>query len=120
MDKREVHNAAIATTAHSEGGLPVPQGKDYLDTIGISLVVNGRGRACLIYDRPFKATPVWVKYLTKAKKLKLIFDNGTEYVINYVMNDKQNKMLLNLEKLFIIRVEDNKPVEGFDTTIIKE
>jgi len=120
VDKREVHNAAIATTAHSEGGLPVPQGKDYLNTIAMSVIVNARGRVCLLHNKPFNATPTWVKYLTKQRKVKLLFDNGMEYVIDYVMNDKLNKMFLNLEKLFIIRVEDGNPIDGYDTKIIKE
>ncbi|MBY0427731.1 MAG: hypothetical protein K2Q32_00755 [Alphaproteobacteria bacterium] len=120
MDKKEVHNAAVATTAHNEGGFTDLQGKDYLDTIAISVIVNARGRVCMLHNKPFNATPTWVKYLTKQRKVKLLFDNGMEYVIDYVMNDKQNKLFLNIDKLFIIRVEDGNPIDGYDTKIIKE
>ena len=120
MDKKEVHSAALATTGQGEGAFLSPKGKDYFDSIAMSLVVNARGRMCLIHDKPFNAAPTWVKYLTKQRKVKLLFDNGTEYVINYIMDDKMNKLLLNLDKLFIMQIKDYKPVEGYDTKIIKE
>ncbi len=120
MDKKEVHSAALATTSQGEGHFTVPQGKDYFDTISMSVIVNARGRVCLLHDKPFNVTPTWVKYLTKQRKVKLLFDNGMEYVIDYIMNDKQNKLFLNLDKLFIIRVEDGNPIDGYDTKIIKE
>jgi hypothetical protein len=90
------------------------------DDINIDIVVNARGRACLLHNKPFIGTPVWVKYLTNQRKVKFIFDNGTEHVIRYIMDEKMHKLLLNVTKLFLIRVEDGKPVEAFDTTLIKE
>ncbi|NDE90246.1 MAG: hypothetical protein EB059_03785 [Alphaproteobacteria bacterium] len=118
MDKKEVHSAAVATTEQS--GSKITPGGNYFDTISFSVLVNARGRVCMLYDKPFNATPVWVKYLTKHRKLQLIFDNGMEYVINYIMDEKLNKMFLNLNKVFIVRFEDMKPIEGFDTNLIKE
>jgi hypothetical protein len=118
VDKTEVHSAALATTEQS--GSKTTLGSDYFDTISFSILVNARGRVCMLYDKPFNAIPVWVKYLIKKKKLQLIFDNGMEYIINYVMDDKFNKIFLNLNKLFIVRFEDMKPIEGFDTSVIKE
>lgn len=90
------------------------------DDISISLVVNARGRACLLHDRPFVGTPTWLKYMVNKRKVKIVFDNGTEYVIDYTMNDKLHGMLLNMAKVFVIRVEDGRPQEGYDTTLIKE
>ncbi len=121
MDKKDVHSAAIETTTQGEGGGVAPLlGKDYFDTISMAVVVNARGRVCLLHDKPFNVTPTWVKYLTKQRKVKLLFDNGMDYVIDYIMNDKQNKLFLNIDKLFIIRVENGNPVDGYDTKIIKE
>jgi hypothetical protein len=90
------------------------------DDIGIDLLVNARGRACMLHDKPFLGTPVWIKYLTNQRKVKIVFDNGTEHVINYVADEKLHKQLLNVTKLFLIRVDKGKPVEGYDTTLIKE
>ncbi|MDX1922582.1 MAG: hypothetical protein SFW65_05600 [Alphaproteobacteria bacterium] len=117
MDKAEMHSAAVATTEQGSKG---SQGSDYFDTISFSILVNARGRVCMLYNKPFNAIPVWVKYLTKQRKLHLIFDNGMEYTISYIMDDKYNKLFLNLTKLFIVRFEDMKPIEGFDTNVIKE
>lgn len=120
MDKKEVHNAAMATTEQgvlSKDGLGREKG--YRD-VSTSLVINARGRACLIHDGEFEATPVWVKYLTNIRKIQLVYDNGTDRIIDYVMDDKMHKKLLNITKLFLIRTDHGKPIEAFDTTLLKE
>ena len=91
-----------------------------LSGIAISIVVNARGRVCLIHDGEFEATPVWIKYLYAQRKIQLIYDNGTDRVIDYVMTDKMHKILLDCDKLFLIRTENGKPIEAFDTTLLKE
>lgn len=120
MDKREVHTAAIATT-----GQEVPKdshGRDqhFEKNIAISLVVNARGRACLIHDGEFEATPVWIKYLTLKRKIQFIYDNGTDRILDYVLDDKMHKKLLNIPKIFLVRTDNGIPIEAFDTTLIKE
>lgn len=121
MDKKEVHNAAVATTAQSEAQLSTKgQGDGFENEVGIVLTINARDRACLIHEGAFPATPVWVKYLTDKRKIKIIYDNGTEKIINYIMDDKLHKKLLNITKLFLIRTDNGKPVEGYDTTLLKE
>jgi hypothetical protein len=91
-----------------------------IEGVPISIVVNARGRCCMIHSEKFGATPVWIKYLTKQRKVKIVFDSGVECVIDYVMEDKLHKYLLNVTKLFLIRLENDKPVEGYDTNLIKE
>ncbi len=88
--------------------------------VAIDLIVNARGRACMMHDRPFVGTPVWVKYLTNKRKVKLVFDNGTEFVYDHIMTGPMHKALLNVTKLFIIQINNGVPVEGYDTTLIKE
>lgn len=119
MDEKTVHQAAKQTTGGDTplqgGGIP-----GSYENIAISLVINARGRACLIHDGPFEATPVWIKYLTAKRKIQFIYDNGTNRIIDYVMTDKLHKQLLNIGKLFLIRTEKGKPIEAFDTNLIKE
>lgn len=107
-------------TAQLEKSAGKEVGHHPYDDISMSFVVNARGRALLIHNKPFAANPVWIKYLTSERKLQLLFDNGTHYTINYILNDKRHKMLLNLTKILIVRTEEGKPVEGFDTNIIRE
>lgn len=119
MDEKTVQQAAKQAT----GGEPPLSGGtipgDY-ENIAISLVINARGRACLIHDGPFEATPVWIKYLTAKRKIQFIYDNGTSRIIDYLMDEKIHKQLLNIGKLFLIRTEKGKPIEAFDTNLIKE
>ncbi|MBI3419330.1 MAG: hypothetical protein HY053_04270 [Proteobacteria bacterium] len=91
-----------------------------IEGVPISIVVNARGRMCMLHSKPFGATPVWIKYLTNKRKVKIVFDNGVECVIDYLMDDKLHKLLLNVTKLFLIRMENGMPVEGYDTNLIKE
>lgn len=107
-------------TAQLEKSAGKEVGHHPYDDISMSFVVNARGRACLMHAKRFNANPVWVKYLTSQRKLQLIFDDGTNYTVNYVMNEKANKILLNLDKVLIFYVEDGKPIDGYDTKIIRE
>ncbi len=113
MDKNEVHTAAVATTTKGAESA-------YEYVTAITLTVNARGRACLIHDGLFEATPVWVKYLVSKRKIQLVYDNGTSRIFDYIMNDKMHKELLNISKLFLIRTDKGKPIEAFDTTLLKE
>jgi hypothetical protein len=119
VDKKTVQQAATQTTGDRDDILH--GGEDTgLAKVAMSLVVNARGRVCLIHDGPFEATPVWIKYLTGKRKIQLIYDNGTDRIIDYVMDEKMHKTLLNVGKLFLIRTEKGKPIEAFDTTLLKE
>lgn len=117
MDKN-VQQATATAKLEKQAGSEV--GRHPYEDISISFVINARGRALLIHNRPFGAVPVWIKYLTAERKIQLIFDNGSHYTIDYVLNDKRHKILLNLTKILIVRTEDGKPVEGYDTNIIRE
>jgi len=114
---QQIARTSTEITDGSAGGDSTPYTNE---DVSIDIVVNARGRACLLHNKPFIGTPVWIKYLTDKRKVKFIFDNGTEHIVNYIMDDKIHKLLLNVTKLFLIRVEDGKPVEGFDTTLIRE
>lgn len=117
MDEKNVQQAK-QTDGSDDALHGRPQG-GYAD-VAISIVINARGRACLIHDGEFEATPVWVKYLTAKRKIQFIYDNGTSRIIDYIMDDKIHKMLLNISKLFLVRTDKGKPIEAFDTTLIKE
>lgn len=111
----------MSQAARSMASSDKPTGQGYSNAdIKIDIIINARGRACLIHHRPFIGTPIWVKYLTNKRKVKIVFDNGTEHVIDYTMNDKQHRLLLNVTKLFLIRMDEGKPVEGYDTNLIRE
>ena len=119
MDKKTVQQAVKQgesdNVLHSGAG-PGGEAAD----ISIDFVINARGRFCILHDRPFAGTPTWVKYLINKRKVILILDNGGEREIECILNDKFHKYLLNISKVFVIRLENARPVEGYDTALIRE
>jgi hypothetical protein len=88
-------------------------------TVNIGLVVNARGKMCLVHDEPFEATPLWVGYHIDIKRLEVIFDTGTTFAIDWEATDEMHNYLLKINKILIIRMDNKKPVEGFDTSFLK-
>lgn len=86
--------------------------------MNIGLVVNARGKLCLVHDQPFEATPLWVAYHVDRRQLEIIFDSGGTYPIDWEATDEMHGYLINTNKILIIRMEDRKPVEGFDTSFL--
>lgn len=118
MGENTVQQAAAYSSLKSGNASHGSLDSDF--NVAISMVINARGRACLIHDGEFEATPVWIKYLVSQRKIQFIYDNGTSRIIDYVMDDKKHKLLLNINKLFLIRTDNGKPIEAFDTNLIKE
>ncbi|MDX2027291.1 MAG: hypothetical protein SFW62_01495 [Alphaproteobacteria bacterium] len=86
--------------------------------MNIGLVINARGKMCLVHDEPFEATPLWVGYHIDKKKIEIIFDTGGTYPINWEANDDMDSYLQKINKILVIRMEDKKPVEGYDTSFL--
>lgn len=87
--------------------------------MNIGLVVNARGKVCMVHDEPFEATPLWVGYHIDKKRIEMIFDTGTTQMLDWEANDEMHNYLLKINKILIIRMEDRKPVEGFDTSFLR-
>ncbi|NTU76836.1 MAG: hypothetical protein HGA90_03345 [Alphaproteobacteria bacterium] len=87
--------------------------------MNIGLVVNARGKVCLVHDEAFEATPLWVGYHIDKKQLEIIFDTGGTFPIEWEATDEMNSYLLKVDKILIIRMENRKPVEGFDTSFLR-
>jgi hypothetical protein len=87
--------------------------------VNIGLVVNARGKVCLVHDEAFEATPLWVGYHIDKKRLEIIFDTGSTYPIDWESTAEMDNYLQKINKILIIRMENKKPVEGFDTSFLK-
>jgi len=87
--------------------------------VNIGLIVNARGKLCLVHDEAFEATPLWVGYHVDRRKLEIIFDTGGTYPIDWEATDEMNGYLLRTDKILIIRMENRKPVEGYDTAFLR-
>jgi hypothetical protein len=86
--------------------------------VNIGLVVNARGKMCLVHDEAFEATPLWVGYHIDKKQIEIIFDTGGTYPIEWEATDEMDNYLQKISKILIIRMEDKKPVEGYDTSLL--
>ncbi|MDD3029545.1 MAG: hypothetical protein PHS57_04615 [Alphaproteobacteria bacterium] len=86
--------------------------------MNIGLVVNARGKVCLVHDEPFEATPLWVGYHVDDRQIEIIFDTGDTYPIDWQATDEMHGFLMNINKILIIRMENKRPVEGFDTSFL--
>ncbi len=87
--------------------------------MNIGLVVNARGKVCLVHDAPFEATPLWVGYHVDDRKMEIIFDSGATFPIDWEATDEMNSYLMKINKILIIRMDDKKPVEGYDTSFLR-
>jgi hypothetical protein len=87
--------------------------------MNIGLVVNARGKMCLVHDRKFEFTPLWVGYHVDRKQIEIIFENGATFPIDWEATDEMNNYLLKIDKILLIRMENKTPVEGYDTTFLR-
>jgi hypothetical protein len=87
--------------------------------VNIGLVINGKGRVCLVHDEPFDAVPVWVTYDIETRRVKIVFDNGTDFPIDWEANDEIHPWLMKITKILLIRLLDKKPIDGYDTSFVR-
>ena len=86
--------------------------------MNIGLIVNAKGRVCLVHDEPFSATPLWVGYHVDKRMIEIIFDNGSTYPIDWTATEEMHPYLVRSEKILMIRLEDQQPVDGYDTSLL--
>ena len=87
--------------------------------MNIGLVVNARGKMCLVHDEPFAASPDWVGYHIDRRKIEVMFEGGGTFLIDWEATDEMHSYLIRINKILIIRMEDRKPVEGYDTSFLR-
>jgi len=85
--------------------------------MNIGLVVNARGKMCIVHDECFPGVPHWVAYHTDKMQIEIIFESGGTYPIDWRATPEMDQHLRKIDKILIIRMEDKKPVEGYDTSL---
>ncbi|MGE3770374.1 MAG: hypothetical protein AB7G06_05415 [Bdellovibrionales bacterium] len=91
-----------------------------VELMNIALIVNARGKICLVHDEPFENIPLWVKYRNLNKKLEILFDNGTTRELPNTVNEMLNSYLVKADKIALVRTEDKNPVEAWDTILLND
>jgi hypothetical protein len=87
--------------------------------LNIGLVINGKGRVCLVHDEAFDAVPVWVAYDVDTRRMKIMFDTGADFPIDWQATDEVHYYLQRIGKILLIRLEDQKPIDGYDTSFVR-
>jgi hypothetical protein len=86
--------------------------------VNIGLVVNARGKICLVHDERFEGVPLWVGYHLDRRQIEIVYVSGKTYPIEWVASKAMHNFLAAITKILIIRMEDQAPVEGFDTSFL--
>lgn len=89
------------------------------DRRNIGLVVNAYGKVSLVYDLPFHAVPSCVAYHTDTRRLEILLEDGTHYPIEWKATTDFNTRLSQIKKMLFIRMQDNNPVEGYETPVMQ-
>ena len=84
----------------------------------IGLVVNAREKMCLVHNRQFDGIPHCVAYHMDRRQLEIILDNGKTYPIDWEATDEMDGYLQRLNKILIIRMQQKKPIEGYETALL--
>jgi hypothetical protein len=86
--------------------------------MNIGLVVNARGKMCIVHDEPFGSAPLWVGYHLDRNHIEIILDNGEVYPVEWTADLEMDRYLSRISKILIIRMENKTPVEGYDTSFL--
>lgn len=85
----------------------------------IGLIVNARGRLCLVHDKPWPRTPLYVSYNTYARQLEVHFETGPSFPIQWVATDEMDAYLTKVDKILVIEMKDKQPVAGYETSLVQ-
>ena len=86
--------------------------------MNLGLVVNARGKICIVHDEPFGSTPLWVGYHLDRMHIEIILDNGEGYPVEWTADLEMDSYLSRISKILIIRMENKTPVEGYETSFL--
>ena len=76
-------------------------------------------KAMLVYDQPLGFAPSWVECSSDGQGLRIIGDDGHEMQMG-VFFQEINRKLLNINDVLLVRMEENKPVEGLTVPFISQ
>lgn len=89
--------------------------------LNIGLVVNARGKMCLVFDTPFCTILdryLHMRYDVEERRLFIVLNNELAYGIDWVATDDMHKYLTKIERILLIRMSIKRPVEGYDCTFL--
>ncbi len=86
----------------------------------ITVNVNTHGKIVLLHNQPFDQIPLWIRYKNASRRLEILFEDGSFFPLSETMNDSAHTYLVRSGKVTLIRTENNKPVEGWETILLND
>lgn len=99
----------LATAASGSGGDFVPViAPDHAKTMKIDVMVNEKGKAWVLYDRPFVTPIQWVEYDLDLDRLFFVLSDGVLQDFGLTINPAMRKALSRASLIYLIQFEGDK------------
>lgn len=114
---RDAHNAVTAeaprskATSRAASATKAPERK-------INMLVNAKGKVCIIYDQRFPVQATYARYDRQSRKVWLGFADGSTLEIIDRASDALHTFLIGADTCMAVLVENRKPTEGFELPLI--
>jgi hypothetical protein len=87
--------------------------------MNIALTLSQDKKAILVYDQPLGFAPAWIESSEDGRGLRIIGDAGEEFVAGFI-STKLISQLEHLHDVFLVRMENLKPVESFKVSFVNQ
>jgi len=67
----------------------------------------------------YQGQPMWVGYHTDRREFEIIFDDGATFPFVWNSSKEIREQLLMINKILIVRIEEKKPVEGYEMAFLR-
>ena len=83
------------------------------ETKNIVLTLNDKNQAMLLHDVRFDFKPAWVEFSRDKRGVRIISDEGKEFTAGVLIDLVTWEQLDPICDVLLVRMENQKPVEGF-------
>ncbi len=88
--------------------------------MNILLTINENHQAMLVHDRPLGFHPAWVEFSRDMRGVRIISMEGKELKAGLTADPKVRALLDPLCDILLVRMENQKPAEGFKLPFINQ
>jgi hypothetical protein len=80
--------------------------------------VDSLDNLCLVYEVPFREEVLRIEYHVNGRALRLVFDIGTIYDIDWSPSHEWTDIFLRYRRIRLVRYENKAPIEGIDVALV--
>ena len=90
----------------------------YITLGNVGIVVNARGKLCVVHDQQVLTAPAIFLYNAHTRKLNLIFINDSNILFSWGATEEIHKLLISHDNMLLVQMQDKIPVRGYSTSLI--